>query len=78
MFSGAIMLSGQYGQQISETYRGGSECAFTPINYQPLSKNYIILFSHWTSGLFISSQCFITLYAISTLWLDKFGSDLKL
>ena len=31
-----------------------------------------------TSSLFISSQCFITLYAISTLWLGKFGSDLKL
>ena len=42
----AIMLSGQYGQQISDTYRGGSECAFTPINFEPLSKNYIMLFSH--------------------------------
>ena len=33
---------------------------------------------NWTSSLFISSQCFINLYAISTLWLGKFGSDLKL
>ena len=30
----------------SKTYRGGRECAFNPIDFEPLSKNYIMLFSH--------------------------------
>ena len=29
-----------------ETYRGGRECACSPIDFEPLSKNYIMLFSH--------------------------------
>ena len=29
-----------------ETYGGGRECAFSPFDFVPLSKNYIMLFSH--------------------------------
>ena len=29
-----------------ETYRGGRESACSPIDFEPLSKNYIMLFSH--------------------------------
>jgi len=29
-----------------ETYRGGRECALSPFVFEPLSKSYIMLFSH--------------------------------
>ena len=29
-----------------ETYRGGREGACSPIDFEPMSKNYIMLFSH--------------------------------
>ena len=31
-----------------ETYKGGRECACSPIDFEPLSKNYIMLFSHYS------------------------------
>ena len=76
----ATMLSGQYGQQISETYRGGSECAFTPLTLSPCPKTTLCSspIGHQVCSYHLNVLLLCIVYAISTLWLGKFGSDLKL
>ena len=41
-----------------KTYRGGRECAFSPIDFEPLSKNYIMLFSHYQAWVVRAGQFF--------------------
>ena len=45
-----------------ETCRGVSECAFSPIDFGPLSKNYIMLFSHYKLSFTL---------ATGVLWLNE-------